>query len=312
VTIHGDYFSALRRSGKTSERVMSDQLKGCIETFSQKKWITPAGFLSSIWVPVQDLDMHEEVEIQINEIAGVFTYQSPGVRNRTLMRPLSDIAFFSFNTDVWFDTLVDLFEIESSKTASSRQLIENHLWHLGDLRIGNTNHQAPLYLAMRLEHCAADWKRALEDRRRDPRGIVLVDKFDDNMVLANGHQVCWIESLLKQNHSHVSVRRDMLDRMLGFDGVPPATDSLWFNDSTGELKLPHMEKSKTFKGKQLAVIRAFWRVRGDKFPALKWEVVIEQTGCGKDPGSTFGNDKWHIYLENVDPGAGMYELRIKS
>jgi hypothetical protein len=137
------------------------------------------------------------------------------------------------------------------------------------------------------------------DAVRPGHGIVLTS-VDLDTELPNGHQRCGLDSLLITNADRITCDRDVLDRLLR--GVPAdaADPEEWFNERTGELKLVHMTATKVFKGKQKAVIAAFWKARDQA--SLKWSDVVTITNCGKDPDSVFGKLVWREWLENVDHG----------
>jgi len=159
-------------------------------------------------------------------------------------------------------------------------------------------------VARRLEQCSTDWRNALVDPVRPSQGIVLT-AIDVDLNLPNSHQARSLECILISDDCGITCDHDTMDRLLRGLAADTQNPDEWFDDRRGELKLSHMNAVKVFKGKQKAVIAAYWRARQQH--SLKWEDVMASTNCGKDPGSVFGKDVWREWLENV--GHGLYRIR---
>ena len=251
------------------------------------------------------LNAEEEVEVAVDEESGTYNYPSPAQPRRFLTRPLEDISTYAFNVDAWLDAMAEILDIENAHRARRRDIIDGHLWHVGNLRVGRTHHFAPVYVARRLAHCADDWRKPMFDPARPGHGIVITAGELDT-EFPNGHQRCGLDALLIADADGIACDHDVLNRLLR--GVPAdaADPDEWFEERTGELKLAHMAKSKVFKGKQRAVIAAFWKARNQA--SLKWSDVITQTRCSKDPDSALGSD-WKQWIEKT--AYGRYRIRSR-
>ena len=304
MTLLVDFLTALERVRSVDGLVVADELGGQAEKFHARKWIVDNGHQTSIEVPV--MDGEEEVEVVVDLDNQTFSYCSPALRGRTITRPLIDVAIFAFNVDIWINEIAQAFCIEPSRQSRKRNLVEGHLWHVGDVRIGRTHQFAPIYVARRLGYCPVDWRKALLDPIRPGQGIVLTADVGED-ELPNGHQARSLKCLLAMEDAESTIDHEILQRLLR--GVPSggSADEEWFTQSTGELKLHGMAKAKMFRNKQKSVIALFWKHRNQ--PSLKWSDVVESTQCGKDPGSVFGNDVWRVWLENVE--FSMYRIRIR-
>lgn len=304
MTLLVDFLTALNRVRSVDGLVVADELGGQAEKFHARKWIVDNGHQTSIEVPV--MDGEEEVEVVVDQESRTFSYCSPALRGRTITRPLIDLAIFAFNVDIWLDEIAEAFGIEPSHRSRKRNLVEGHLWHVGDVRVGRTHQFAPIYIARRLEYCPVDWRRTLLDPIRPGQGIVLTAD-DGEADFPNGHQARSLECLLGKEDVDSTIDQEVLQRLLR--GVPSGgrADDEWFTQSTGELKLHGMVEAKIFRNKQKSVIAHFWRNRNQT--SLKWSEVISATQCGKDPGSVFGKDVWRDWLENVE--FGLYRIRIR-
>ena len=304
--LHAEFLKALERARKLDAPLVADELSGFTEVFLARRWIVIDGYQTSLLAPV--LDTEEEVDVVIDEDAGTFSYRSCGCRNRQITRSLSEITLYAPNVNAWLDELTQIFGIETARRARNRELIEAHLWHLGDLRIGRTHQFAPVYVARRLGQCASDWRAALCDRLRPSQGLVLTAATDADLVLPNSHQACELARLLSGNAESVRCNGEVLDRLL--QGVPANADQgeEYFDERTGMLKLAHMDEAKTFaEGYQRAVIALYWKARHQH--SVKWSDARTRTNCGRDPDSVFGKGVWREWLENV--GHGLYRIRSR-
>ncbi len=303
---HAEFLACLEQARSVDANVLADELRGCAEQFAAQRWIIRQGYQTTILVPV--LNAEEEVEVAVDEEHGIYTYRSPAYPRRFLTRPLEDISTYAFNVDAWLDEIAEILDIENAHRARRRDIIDGHLWHLGDVRVGRTHQFAPIYIARRLLQCAADWRKQMFDAARSGHGIVITAS-DLDGGLPNGHQRCGLDALLISDADGVVCDRDVMNRLLR--GVPAdgCEPDEWFDERKGELKLHHMTMPKVFSGeKQKAVIAAFWRGRHES--SIKWSDVVARTGCGRDPDSVFGKKVWREWLES--PGHGHYRLRLRK
>ena len=305
MTLHCDFLRTLERVSQIDKPVMSTQLIGLTEQFRQRRWILEDGYLSAI--PIEVLDGEDEAEVDVDVDAGTYSFHRLGGQTAQVTRALGEITFYSFNIDAWLDEITTLFDIEPSKVARRRELIQGHLWHLGDLRVSGSSRFVPLYVSRRPKMCPSEWEQNLRDLERSSHGIVLVTDSKTSTNLPNHHQGREIDALLTDVTNVVTLKSDVLDRMLR--GVPDdATDDRdRYNELSGVLKLRCMANEKTFTGDlQKSVIALFWRERHQL--SLKWSDVRSSTDCGKDPDSVFGKGEWQAWIERV--AFGKYRLRV--
>jgi len=307
MTLHCDYFRTLERVSQIDKPVMSTQLMGLTGQFLQHRWILEDGYLSAI--PVEVLDGEDEAEVDVDVDAGTYSFHRVGGQTVKVTRPLGEITVYSFNVDAWLNEITTLFDIEPSKAPRRRELIQDHLWHLGDLRVNGTSRFVPLYVLRRPKMCPSKLEINLRDPERLSHGIVLLTDSKKSTNLPNHHQGRELDALLTDVSNVVTLKSDVLDRMLR--GVPDdATDDRdRYNEITGVLKLRCMAAEKTFTGEsQKSVIAHFWRERHQ--PSLKWSDIRSRTDCGKDPDSVFGKKIWRDWIEHIEDGHGQYRLRV--
>lgn len=304
--LHSEYLLVLEHARSMEKRLLADELRGQAVAFLSRRWMVADGHLTSIQVPVLDSD--QEVEVEIDHDRQTYFYRSPSCRGRVVTRPLSDITLYAINLDAWMDDVCDLLEIEPSRRARSREVIAERLWHLGDIRVGQTHRFAPIYLARRLPSSAADWQHALLSAKRPSQGIVLT-AHDVDIELPNSHQTCGIGRLLVDSGDGITYDADLLHRLLKGTGADADDPDEYFDADIGELKLACVAEPKTFKGKQKDVIAMFWKARQQH--SLKWSEVVTRTSCQKDPDSVFGSE-WSRWIERIEGQRGHYRLRTRQ
>ena len=304
--LHSEYLLALERARGLEERLLADELRGHTAAFALRRWVVADGHLTHILVPV--LDSEQEVEVDIDDDRQTYSYQSPSCRGRIVTRPLSDITLYAINLDAWMDEVCKVLEIEPSQRARSREVITDHLWHLGNIRVGNTHRHAPVYLARRMNANDQELRQALISAMRPGQGVVLT-AHDVHTGLPNSHQTCGIDRLLVNAGDGVHYDADLLQRLLKGTTADADDADEYFDADTGELKLACVGEPKIFKDKQKNVIAMFWKARQQQ--SLKWSDVVTQTRCQKDPDSVFGT-KWSIWLERIKGQRGHYRLRTRQ
>ena len=109
---HLSFFLALDNLQRLDASVLADRLGRDHQQFLQRRWIVPAGHLTHVMVPF--LDSEQEVEVEIDEDAGRYSYCSP-LNGRTVVQPLADIALYSIVMDSWLADLAALIGIARTK-----------------------------------------------------------------------------------------------------------------------------------------------------------------------------------------------------
>ena len=304
--LHSEYLLVLEHVRSLEERLLADELRGQAVAFLSRRWMVADGHLTHILVQV--LDSEQEVAVDIDDNRQTYSYQSPGFRGRVVTRPLADITLYAINLDAWMDEVCKVLEIEPSQRARSREIITGHLWHLGNIRVGNTHRHAPVYLARRMNASDQELRQALLSAMRPGQGVVLT-AHDVDTGLPNSHQTCGIDRLLVNAGEGITYDADLLQRLLKGTAADADDPEEYFDSDTGELKLACVGDPKMFKGMQKNVIAMFWKARQQN--SLKWSDVVTQTRCQKDPDSVFGT-KWSIWLERIEGPRGHYRLRTRQ
>ena len=304
--LHSEFLRVLERARSIEDRLQSDDLRGHAADFLARRWVVADGHLTHLLVPV--LDSEQEVEVDVDDDRQTYCYQSPGFRGRVVTRPLADITLYAINLDAWMDEVCKVLEIEPSQRARSREIITGHLWHLGNIRVGNTHRHAPIYIARRMNATDQELRQTLLSAKRPSQGIVLT-AHDVDIELPNSHQTCGIDRVLVSSGDGITYDADLLHRLLKGTGADADDPDEYFDADIGELKLACVAEPKTFKGKQKDVIAMFWKARQQH--SLKWSEVVTRTSCQKDPDSVFGSE-WSRWLERIEGQRGHYRLRTRQ
>jgi hypothetical protein len=233
---HLSFFLALDNLPRLDASVLADRLGRDYRQFLQRRWIVPAGHLTHVMVPF--LDSEQEVEVDVDEDAGRYSYCSP-LNGRTVVQPLAGIALYSIQMDLWLADLSALIGIEERRRSSNTCRTPNHLWHLGEQRIAGTHDFAPVFVGRA-------WARAPQDKitavladtvwRRG--GVVLCPR-RTNASLPRDHTLCGFDEFVRVTDGADTFDTDAFDRVLrGYAthvGEPEPVQ--FFNGK--RLKLPH-------------------------------------------------------------------------
>lgn len=274
----------------------------------ERGWIAAIGYFSHIDVEVWD-DFGEEVEVEIDEAAGRYTYPHPHRRKVILSGLLAEITRYRFQREPFFEHLATLLGIEPRFAGRRRCLVDHHLWYLGDLRIGNSHAFAPVFFGRLLKQVEAEQIRtALSDPVFGTDGVVLALS-DPKLPLPHGHQVRAVADLLIVEDSVERFDAPMLERILGGLPADPADEpEEWFDAKTGRLKLKHLEASVMFEGIQAKIIEILWKAR-DGAP-LSWTADVKGRSGSVAPTldkAMGGKERRELFIETVT--RGKYRLR---
>ena len=301
MSIHWEFLATLERAPKVDSRVMAPALGQCRAEFLRRGWVTFSDYLSHIMVPFLDSD--QEVEVEIDDDAGVFRYRSPQQRGRIVEKPLADITLHAFQVEVWLNELVTLIGIEPRKLSTRRARVAGHLWHLGDMRIIGTHDFAPVFVGRQLGQASvSDITVALCDPHWERGGIALRHHLD-TAVLQREHVARWIGDIIQADESGLDVfDAKAFDRVLrGFmtpSGMPEPEQSLHKN----LLKLPHFESARELSPERAKIIKVMWGIDGKVPPGMSWVEVNRQANTGYQSfDDAFGDDRKNI-VEKISRG----------
>lgn len=293
----------LERLHAMDNALIGERLGSFREKLAGKGWIKPVGYLSRIDVECF-ADSVMEVEVEVDEEAQVYRYPSPERCALILTRPLVDITRYRFQLDTFVDHLAEMLAIEPRFASRRRCLVPDHLWYLGDIRIGGGHAFAPVFFGRLLKRAP---REALESSLADPAflaGGVVLALTDPKHTLPNGHQVRVVSDLLIEEGDTEWFDLEMLGRILmGLPADPTQEPEEWFDVKTGRLKLKHLEAPVTFKDIQAKIIEIFWKAR-DAAPQ-EWTADVMSRSGSVSPTldkAMGGKERRELFIETVSRG----------
>ena len=264
------FFLALDNLPRLDASVLADRLGRDYQQFLQRRWVVPAGHLTHVMVPF--LDSEQEVEVDVDEDAGRYSYCSP-LNGRTIVQPLAGIALYSIQMDSWLADLAALIGIEERRLSSQICRTPNHLWHLGEQRIVGTHDFAPVFVARA-------WSRAPQDKITAvladtvwPRGGVVLCPRRTNASLPRDHTLRGFDEFVRVTDGADAFDTDAFDRVLrGYATNVGEPESVQFFNGK-RLKLPHMASSIELTEARAKIIKLMWGTEGSAPPVMSWKEV---------------------------------------
>lgn len=282
------------------------QLRSRTDHLLEWGWIAVRCYYTLMDVEVSDYHT-TVVEVTVHEDEGIYTYQDPMNSKNRHTGPIHEVASYNLQHDVFLDHVADQLGIEPRFASRRRVVVENHLWYLGDLRVGRSHVFAPVFWGRSLHK--ADLKSiqtALSDAAFGTSGVVL-SYSELDLDLPNDHQLRTFEELMYREDGKEQFDHVMLERILV--GLPRSSadePEEWFDNKTGRLKLSHLEAPVMFEGIQASIITLFWKERHGA--ELSWAEVRRRTStASKGINDAFRGRDWQQWIERI--GHGKLRLR---
>lgn len=267
---HLSFFLALDNLPRLDASVLADRLGRDYQQFLQRRWIVPAGHLTHVMVPF--LDSEQEVEVDVDEDAGRFSYRSPQ-NGRTVAQPLADIALYSIQMDSWLADLAALIGIEDRRRSTNLCRTPDHLWHLGEQRIAGTHDFAPVFVGRA-------WSRAPQDTTNTvladavwPRAGVVLRPRRSDALLPRDHAMRGLDEFVRVVNGTDEFDTDAFDRVLrGYVTAVGEPEPEQFFSGT-RLKLPHFASSIDLTEARAKIVKYMWGTEGSAPPVMSWVEV---------------------------------------
>jgi hypothetical protein len=304
---HLRFLEILEHRPRLDHGSLARRFGGSWAEFIQRGWIYRDGYLTHIDVPF--LDGEEDVEVEVDELAGRYYYASPQRRSLRVTRHLSEITLYRIALERWLDDLAEVVGIRPPYRSNPALKLDAHLWHLGDIRISSTNHVSPIFLGRRLDgapqaHLAA----MLSDPIWPGRGMVLVHqstgiRLPGDHLLRGLHELACVDADTAFDHP-------ALERLLS--GNSPVEGKAVEQFIKGNwVKLPHFDVPRELAPAQLRIIKLMWGKEARPAPEMSWAEVnlAANTGyCSFDDAFASPGVR-EEFIERVR--RGCYRLRRK-
>ena len=268
---HLAFLAVLEQAGDLTRPVCALRMGRCGDDFVQRRWLRPAhAYLTRQMVSF--LDGEIEVDVEIDEDAGVYRYRSPQWRSRILARPLSEIALYDFHVDAWLHDLGKWIGLEEDSPKDQTR-IPGHLWHLGDFRVCTTAEPAPVLIARRLQFALPE---ALSSVLADPawgrRGVVLMRE-RPSLPLPGVHEARAFSEFIGPQKGNGQFDSAAFVRVLRSLTPPSASDQRTQYLDDQDLLLPHFETVVRLSPARARIVKASWGTDGYPSPIVTWAEI---------------------------------------
>ena len=265
---HIAFLAALEQAGDLTKPVCAFRMGRCGDDFVERRWLRPAhAYLTRQMVSF--LDGEIEVEVEIDEDAGVYRYRSPQWRSRILTRPLAEIALHDFCVDAWLCDLAEWIGLENADVKAQAR-IPHHLWLLGDFRVGKTTEPAPVLIARRLASASPEaLSSVLADASWGRRGIVLMRE-RPSLPLPGVHEARALTEFIGPLEGGAQFDSASFIRVLRSLTPPSASDQRTQYLDGQDLLLPHFETVVRLSPARARIVKASWGTDGYPPPVVTW------------------------------------------
>ena len=268
---HLAFLAILEQAGDLAKPVCAFRMGRCADDFVQRRWLRPAHTYLTRQM-VSFLDGEIEVDVEIDEDAGVYRYRSPQWRSRILTRPLAEIALHDFCVDAWLCDLAEWIGLENADVKAQAR-IPHHLWLLGDFRVGKTTEPAPVLIARRLANALPE---ALSSVLADPawgrRGVVLMRE-RPSLPLPGVHEARAFSEFIGSQEGNGQFDSAAFVRVLRSLTPPSASDQRTQYLDDQDLLLPHFETVVRLSPARARIVKASWGTDGYPSPIVTWAEI---------------------------------------
>jgi hypothetical protein len=280
------------------------------EAYFNRGWLTASGYLTHLMVPFFDDEIEVEVEADVD--AGVFRYRSLQVRGRIVEGPLNEIQLYAWQVERWLDELATLIGIAPRHRATRQELVPEHLWHLGEVRVAGTHRFAPVFVARRWTWVPEEAMRAALTDTRWPRGGVVLRLAPAPLNLPGGHVARGlVDFLVPGNDGDEVFDADAFGRVLrGFVTLGDDPEPKQFLREN-RLKLPHFPQSIKLSDERARILSLMWGVDGHPPPVQSWSAISKRIDTGYQSFDDAFAEDWPCPRSEVFDrvGYGKYRLR---
>ena len=268
---HLAFLAILEQAGDLAKPVCAFRMGRCADDFVRRSWLRPAhAYLTRQMVSF--LDGEIEVDVEIDEDAGVYRYHSPQWHSRILTRPLAEIALHDFCVDAWLRDLAEWIGLETADVKAQAR-IPHQLWHLGDFRVGKATEPAPVLIARRLASASPEaLSSVLADPAWERPGIVLMRE-RLSLPLPGVHEARAFSEFIGSQEGNGQFDSAAFVRVLRSLTPPSASDQRTQYLDGQDLLLPHFETTVRLSPARARIVKASWGTDGYPSPIVTWAEI---------------------------------------
>ena len=265
------FLAALEQAGDLTKSVCAFRMGRRADDFVQRRWLRPAHTYLTRQM-ISFLDGEIEVDVEIDEDAGLYRYRSPQWRSRILTRPLAEIALHDFCVDAWLRDLAEWIGLETADVKAQAR-IPHQLWHLGDFRVGKATEPAPVLIARRLASASPEaLSSVLADPAWERPGIVLMRE-RLSLPLPGVHEARAFSEFIGSQEGNGQFDSAAFVRVLRSLTPPSASDQRTQYLDGQDLLLPHFETAVRLSPARARIVKASWGTDGYPSPIVTWAEI---------------------------------------
>lgn len=265
------FLAALEQASDLTKPVCAFRMGRCAGDFVQRRWLRPAHTYLTRQM-ISFLDGEIEVDVEIDEDAGVYRYRSPQWHSRILTRPLAEIALQDFCVDAWLRDLAEWIGLETADVKAQAR-IPHQLWHLGDFRVGKATEPAPVLIARRLASASPE---ALSSVLVDPawaRSGVILMRERPLLLLPGIHEARALSEFIGPQEGGGQFDSASFVRVLRSLTPSSASDQRTQYLDGQDLLLPHFETAIRLSPARARIVKASWGTDGYPSPIVTWAEI---------------------------------------
>lgn len=265
------FLAALEQASDLTKPVCAFRMGRCAGDFVQRRWLRPAHTYLTRQM-ISFLDGEIEVDVEIDEDAGVYRYRSPQWHSRILTRPLAEIALHDFCVEAWLHDLAEWIGLETADVKAQAR-IPHQLWHLGDFRVGKATEPAPVLIARRLASASPE---ALSSVLVDPawaRSGVILMRERPLLPLPGIHEARALSEFIGPQEGGGQFDSASFVRVLRSLTPSSASDQRTQYLDGQDLLLPHFETAIRLSPARARIVKASWGTDGYPSPIVTWAEI---------------------------------------
>ena len=276
---YDDYLKALEYVREIGETVFEQAIWPHRQAFLERGWIRIAGYFEGQTIESDD-GWVAEVDHEIDLEAGVYRYPNPNWRGSTVVRPIEEITFYALCIERFLNDLSSLLGIDPQHRPGKSEVVLGHLWELGRVQVGTTQHWARIFLG-RLNRGTAhsQIKPWLDDEVCPGQSILLVHKVSNPPAFGEHIERC-LSDLLDADAGHSHFRADKLQRILvRYAAIELEAGPTEYIEAN-LLKLAHFAKPMNLSPTLARIVKQCWGAPEKLPPIVSWAETNEQVNTG--------------------------------
>lgn len=307
--LYDDYLKTLEYVREIGEAVFEQAFWPHRQAFLDRGWIRIAGYFEGQTIEGDD-GWVDDVTHEIDLAAGVYRYPNPNWRASVVVRPIEEITFYALCVERFLADLSTLMGIQTQHRPGKSEIVAGQLWELGQVRVGNTQQWARIFVG-RLNRGSANTniRPWLDDEVCPGSSILLVHKVSNPAAFGEHVERC-LSDLLEVDAGVSAFRADKLQRILmrHISTVDAAPQDEYLTAT--HIKLSHLPAPMELSAGQVQLVRQAWGSPYKNPPITSWSEInkVAKTGYSSFDNA-FADDPEKRALIFAKIKRAQYQLR---